>query len=46
MKKNLKPLDRYYWLEIEFILPMIDTFGKKSNIFNLWVDTLSIKDDQ
>jgi hypothetical protein len=33
-------MERYYWLKNQIFLPMIDTIGQKSNIFNLWIDTV------
>jgi hypothetical protein len=32
-KKNLKPMDPYYWSKIKCFSPMIDTIGQTSKIF-------------
>jgi hypothetical protein len=42
-KRNLKPMDCYYRSKIKFFLPMIDTIGQISKIFNGWIDTFSVK---
>jgi hypothetical protein len=39
-------MDQYSRSKIKKILPMIDTIGQNSKIFNRWIDTLSVKHDR